>query len=77
MALFVASRRRHEIGIRKSLGAGAPQILRQLLTEFGKPVLIGNVIAWPIAYSLAQLYVGLFVERTPLTPCASNHCRQA
>ena len=68
MALFVASRRRHEIGIRKSLGAGTPQILRQLLTEFGRPVLIGNVIAWPISYSLAEIYVDLFVERTPLTP---------
>jgi putative ABC transport system permease protein len=68
MALFVANRRRHEIGIRKSLGAGTKQILRQLLVEFGKPVLIGNVIAWPAAYALAQLYVQLYLERAPLTP---------
>jgi putative ABC transport system permease protein len=68
MALFVASRRRREIGIRKSLGAAARDILRQLVVEFGKPVLIGNVAAWPLAYVLAQIYGGLFLERAPLTP---------
>ncbi|HZF27536.1 MAG TPA: FtsX-like permease family protein [Gammaproteobacteria bacterium] len=68
MALFVASRRRHEIGIRKSLGAAARDILRQLLVEFGKPVLVGNVAAWPVAYVLAQIYGGLFLERAPATP---------
>ncbi|HEX5048849.1 MAG TPA: FtsX-like permease family protein [Gammaproteobacteria bacterium] len=68
MALFVASRRRHEIGIRKSLGAAARDILRQLLVEFGRPVLIGNVAAWPLAYMLAQVYGNLFLEAAPLTP---------
>jgi putative ABC transport system permease protein len=68
MALFVANRRRHEIGIRKSLGAGSKDILRQLLAEFGKPVLVGNVIAWPIGYLLADIYVEWFVERMAFTP---------
>lgn len=68
MALFVANRRRHEIGIRKSLGAGSKEILRQLLVEFGKPVLVGNIIAWPIAYLLADIYVEWFVERMAFTP---------
>jgi putative ABC transport system permease protein len=68
MALFVANRRRHEIGIRKSLGADSTAILRQLLVEFGKPVLAGNVIAWPIGYLLADVYVEWFVERMAFTP---------
>lgn len=68
MALFVANRRRHEIGVRKSLGANTRHILGQLLVEFGKPVLVGNVLAWPLAYLLAQLYVALWLERMPLTP---------
>lgn len=65
MALFVANRRRREIGIRKSLSQA---ILRQLLVEFGKPVLIGNLLAWPIGYLLADIYVDWFVERMTFTP---------
>ncbi len=67
MALFVANRRRHEIGIRKSLGANAKDILRQLLVEFGRPVLIGNLVAWPLAYSLSRIYSALWLEPAPLT----------
>jgi putative ABC transport system permease protein len=68
MALFVVTRRRHEIGIRKSLGAGSNEILRQLIVEFAKPVVVGNVIAWPIGYLLANVYVEWFVEQMPFTP---------
>jgi putative ABC transport system permease protein len=67
MALFVANRRRHEIGIRKSLGANAKDILRQLLVEFGQPVLIGNLVAWPLAYALSRFYSDLWLEQAPLT----------
>jgi putative ABC transport system permease protein len=63
MALFVAERRRHEIGIRKSLGARSRDILRQLAVEFGRPVLVGNIVAWPAAYLLSQIYVGMFLQR--------------
>jgi putative ABC transport system permease protein len=68
MALFVANRRRHEIGIRKCLGANSNKILRQLLVEFGRPVVIGNVIAWPIGYLLADIYVEWFVAQMSFTP---------
>jgi putative ABC transport system permease protein len=68
MALFIVTRRRHEIGIRKSLGAGSKEILRQLIVEFGKPVLIGNVLAWPIGYLLADVYIDWFVERMAFSP---------
>ncbi|HZF31538.1 MAG TPA: ABC transporter permease [Gammaproteobacteria bacterium] len=68
MALFVANRRRHEIGIRKCLGANSNRILRQLLVEFGRPVVIGNVVAWPIGYLLADIYVQWFVARMSFTP---------
>ena len=68
MALFVANRRRHEIGIRKCLGASSRKILRQLLVEFGRPVVLGNVMAWPVGYLLADVYVDWFVARMPFTP---------
>jgi ABC-type antimicrobial peptide transport system permease subunit len=31
-------------------------------------VLVGNVIAWPIGYLLADIYVEWFVERMAFTP---------
>jgi putative ABC transport system permease protein len=68
MAVFVASWRRHEIGVRKCLGASSKEILRQLLVEFGKPVMIANIAAWPAGYLLAQIYLDLFVERMSFSP---------
>jgi putative ABC transport system permease protein len=64
MALFVANENRHEIGVRKSLGAKSHQILGHLLAKSGKPVVIGSVAAWPLAYVLGQQYLALFATRT-------------
>jgi putative ABC transport system permease protein len=68
MASFLAERRTREIGLRKTQGATTRSILRLLLTDFSKPVLIANVAIWPLAYIGAREYVNLFVERMPITP---------
>lgn len=49
LAAFTAERRTKEIGIRKVLGAGVMDIVRLLIWQFSKPVLIAVLIAWPIA----------------------------
>jgi len=48
LASFTAERRTKEIGIRKVMGASVFDIVRLLIWQFSKPVLIANVIAWPI-----------------------------
>ena len=68
MAIQVASRRVREIGVRKTLGASTRDIVQMLLADFGKPVLIANLIAWPLAYLAATAYLNMFIQRVPLTP---------
>jgi putative ABC transport system permease protein len=67
MAMQTIGRRRHEIGIRKTLGASNRTILGLLLTSFTRPVLIASVAAWPVAYGAAQAYLSLFIKRESLS----------
>jgi putative ABC transport system permease protein len=67
MASYVVGRRVKEIGIRKTLGATTTQVLARLLWEFSRPVLVANLIAWPIAYVAMQSYLSLFSMRQSLT----------
>jgi putative ABC transport system permease protein len=50
LAAFSAEQRTKEIGVRKVLGATAPNIALLLSQEFAKLVILANVIAWPLAY---------------------------
>jgi putative ABC transport system permease protein len=68
MAIFVIGRRMHELGIRKTLGASAGSILQLLLRSFSAPVIIANLLVWPLAYFAAQTYLRGFTHRIALTP---------
>jgi putative ABC transport system permease protein len=68
MAIQVASRRTHEIGVRKSVGARKMQIVTMLLRDFSKPVIVANVIAWPLGYLASQAYLNVFIQRISVTP---------
>jgi putative ABC transport system permease protein len=67
MAIHVTSRRRREIGIRKTLGASAPRVVFMLLRDFARPVVWANLVAWPLAFVAGRVYLNLFVERAPLS----------
>jgi len=49
LASFTAQRRTKEIGVRKVLGATVMDIVQLLVWQFSKPVLLANLIAWPVA----------------------------
>jgi putative ABC transport system permease protein len=68
MAVQVAGRRIHEIGVRKSVGARKSQIVLMLLLDFSKPVLIANLIAWPLGLLAEWMYLQVFIQRIPITP---------
>ncbi|MCC3859888.1 ABC transporter permease [Pseudemcibacter aquimaris] len=63
LASFTAERRTKEIGIRKVMGASDIQIIKMLLLQFSKPVLIANIIAWPISYFVMNRWLESFVVR--------------
>ncbi|MET0239231.1 MAG: ABC transporter permease [Sphingobium sp.] len=68
LAAFTAERRTREIGIRKVLGAGTGDIVRLLVWQFSRPVLIANLIAWPVAWWIMRDWLNNFDRRIGLTP---------
>ena len=52
-----------EIGVRKVMGAKAKDIVRLLGWHFLKPVLIANIIAWPVAIFAMQNWLERFPYR--------------
>jgi ABC-type antimicrobial peptide transport system permease subunit len=67
MTLHVIRRRMHEIGVRKTLGARSAQIYAMLLRNFAIPVVIANIVVWPIVFPLMSGYLGIFANRTSLS----------
>jgi putative ABC transport system permease protein len=67
LTAFITEQRTKEIGIRKVLGASAPQVLLLLIRQFALLVLIANLIAWPLAYWITRNWLQDFAYRTNLT----------
>jgi putative ABC transport system permease protein len=68
LAALVTERRAKEIGIRKVLGAKSLNIVQLLLWQFSLPVLVANLIAWPIAWWALSGWLESFIDRIGLSP---------
>jgi len=63
LAAFMAEQRTKEIGVRKVLGASVAGITKLLSKDFVKLVLIALVIAFPVAYWIAENWLQEFAYR--------------
>lgn len=66
LAAFTTERRTKEIGVRKAMGAETKDIVRLLLWQFTKPVLLANLIAWPLAFWAMDHWLAGFAYRVDL-----------
>jgi putative ABC transport system permease protein len=68
LAAFSTERRTQEIGLRKTFGADTGDIILLLLWQFSIPVLVANLIAWPIAWYYLHSWLQGFAYHIPLSP---------
>jgi putative ABC transport system permease protein len=67
LAAFTTQQRTKEIGVRKVLGASVASIIKLLLTNYLKLILIAMVIASPIAGYIMSQWLGDFAYRIDLS----------
>jgi len=68
LVVFTTERRTKEVGIRKVSGARTGDIVRLMLWRISVPVLLANVIAWPLAYVYLHRWLEGYAYRISLNP---------
>ncbi len=66
LAAFAVERRRLEIAVRKVFGARDRDIARLMAWQFSRPVLLANLVAWPVAWWLMRDWLNGFASRIDL-----------
>jgi putative ABC transport system permease protein len=66
LAAHATVSRTKEIGIRKAVGGGRLEIVHLLLWQVSQPVLLANVLAWPVAYYVMAAWLQGFARRVEL-----------
>ena len=67
LATFTAESRTKEIGVRKVLGSSAREIVLLLSTDFAKWVLLGTLLACPVAWFGMTLWLQTFAYKTNIS----------
>lgn len=68
LSSFTAALKTKEVGLRKTLGASIPELMRLLIWQFSKPVFVANLIAWPLAWYFLNQWLDGFALRISIGP---------
>jgi predicted permease len=68
VASYAVARRTREVGIRMAIGAQPGQVLRMVLAESGRPVLLGALAGLGLALALGRFLATLLFEVRPADP---------
>lgn len=68
LSSFVVAQRTHEIAVRKVLGGSTSGVAQLLMWDFAKPVLIANILAWPLAWIAVRPWLDQFPYRIEPSP---------
>lgn len=68
LAAFATERRKLEIAVRKVFGAQNADIVRLMVWQFSLPVVMANLIAWPLSWWLLRDWLNGFGDRISLHP---------
>jgi putative ABC transport system permease protein len=68
LASYSTSQRIKEIGVRKVLGASAPSVVKLLVFDFARWVLVANLFAWPLAWYASSRWLEGFAYRVDVDP---------
>jgi ABC-type antimicrobial peptide transport system permease subunit len=60
---FTLAKRSKEIAVRKVLGAGIKNIILLFIKEYAWLILVANIIAWPLAYTLVNHWLQSYAYR--------------
>lgn len=67
LSSLTVTRRTKEIGVRKVMGASIPGLVGLINKEFLILVLLGNLVAWPIAYFVMDHWLQTFAYQSQLS----------
>ncbi len=68
LTTYTCQQRSKEIGIRKVIGASELNIIKLITKEYLILAVIGNTIAWPVAYYFLNRWLNSFDQHTVLSP---------
>ncbi|MDV6332929.1 ABC transporter permease [Asticcacaulis sp. 201] len=67
VSIFLKRNQVREIAVYRALGANASDIFLSRLLPFWRPLVISNLIAWPVAWLVLRTWLGSFADHVPLT----------
>ncbi len=67
ISVLVSELRSQEIVIRRVFGASTPSLIKLLVTQFSIPIVIANLISWPLGYYFMRQYLDEYAHRIDLS----------